>query len=134
MMMDGISTMKEVPFLQHVAPISLDATGGESKSDAATTSSSSSGLRHYKVVTTDGSTTSTNNVPRGAFGLIFCESSSINNNNTAEEGDGNMTMMASELTSSLGEYNKISNISSKSADEELPTIITDDGKTTTRIL
>ena len=124
--------MKEVPFLQHVAPpislLSNDAAGGKSKSDAAT-NSSSSGLRHYKVVTTDGST-STNNVPRGAFGLIFCESSSIiNNNNTAEEGDGNMTMMASELAR-IGEYNKISNISSKSAEEELPTIITDDGTTT----
>jgi hypothetical protein len=139
MMMDG-STMKEVPFLQHVAPISLlsnaAVTGRKSKSDAAaTTSSSSSGAavmdkksRHYKVVSTDGST-STNNVPRGAFGLFFCESSSTINSKNNEEGDGMTMMMASELAS-LGEYNKISNISSKSADEELPTIITDDDGTT----
>ena len=132
-------TMKEIPFLQHLSPVSLSSSG-DSKGSApepqknirviANNSSSSktnnnngdeggNGARCYTVAVNESSGFSNENisniVPHGAFGLTLCEdSSSPDNSSDGSEETRNMTVMKSELTTnSNNHYNKLSSTTTK---------------------
>lgn len=110
------TTMKEIPFLQHLSPISLSSGGGGSSGNAGSISDASKNnnnngdgnTRRYTVATisNDGSSS---NVPQGAFGLVLCEQSSdVNSSN--EECPSRITnnmMMASDLIAPDHDRNKL---------------------------
>ena len=84
--------MKEIPFLQHLSPISLDGSGSSQKSDPkkshATKNNggdpiSNNGARCYTVATIDNGygDNGANNIPCGAIGLVVREHSSSANSN-----------------------------------------------------
>ena len=110
------TAMKEIPFLQHLSPISLsggNGNGNGSQSDPKKSQVSSKnngdGTRRYYTVATIGSNGYDNaisNVPHGAFGLVLWEqSSSSSSGNNCNDPEARMPIMASDLNNS--DYNKL---------------------------
>jgi hypothetical protein len=140
--------MKEIPFLQHLSPISLSSgSGNASQSSTSTSSSSAPSFSSSTIINVAGigntaasrcytvATISSNgynndnddNVPHGAFGLILCEEKS---STTALAPVGTATL-ASDLalhhpptnnsTTNINDdsdYNKLPSSSSTSNDNE----------------
>jgi len=146
--------MKEIPFLQHLSPISLSGSGssgsGSGNESQPSTSSSAPSLssstiingagignttapRCYTVATisSNGSNNNNDNVPHGAFGLILCEEKSFSTTTTSLAPVG--TTLASDLaslhhpptiTNDDSDYNKLPSSSSSNENENLITMDT----------